>query len=82
VAIKKAVVAITMLYDERDVPRSFFENASLEDLAHEMYSGDCIGQHKLLTIEDVPADQVETELKALGNDGTFFDYQSDEGPQP
>jgi hypothetical protein len=82
VAIKKAVIAITMLYDERDVPRSFFENASLEDLANEMDIGDCVGQHKLLTIEDVPADQVESHLKALGNDGTFFDYQNDDGPQP
>jgi len=80
VAIKKAIVQISMFYDERNIPRSFFENASLEDLALEMDQGDCVGQHKLVSIETVPAEKVADELKEFGNDGAFFG--DCDGPQP
>jgi hypothetical protein len=66
--IVKTKVLVTVLSE--DVPPEF---DSLEELARFIDYGDGIGQYSVESHEEVPADKVEEELIAIGNDGTFFD---------
>lgn len=34
-----------------------------------------VGMEEVISVEEVPDDQVEAELVALGNDGTFFNLE-------
>jgi len=45
----------------------------LSVLADSIDSGEDIGQFEHTSTEEVPAEQVEQELLAICNDGTFFD---------
>lgn len=49
------------------------ETDSLHILADSIDTGEDIGQFEHTSTEEVPAEQVKSELLAIGNDGTFFD---------
>jgi hypothetical protein len=68
--IRKTVLTVTVLSPEgRDL-----SNYSLDEIAREIFDGDSIGQSSIAhsTILTDPK-AVRTELKAIGNDGSFFD---------
>lgn len=52
---------------------------TLDELLYEINEGEMIGgTRELQTIEHVPAEEVKSELLAIGNDGTFFEDNMDE----
>jgi hypothetical protein len=52
--------------------------ANLEGVAYAIDQGDCIGQVEIVTADEpVPADEVEAHLLRIGNDGAFFDDETD-----
>lgn len=55
-------------------------NMTIEDVIHEVNEGaDMIGGNRAIKeIEHVPAEEVENELLAVGNDGTFFEDDMDD----
>lgn len=66
--IVKTTITVTLLHRA--------DNAlgdDLDDVLYEMREGDAVGWETNRVTEPVAADQVEGELIALGNDGTFFD---------
>jgi hypothetical protein len=73
--IVKTTITVTVLHRAADVLPS-----SLKDVLYEMDEGFAVGWQTGRVSETVPADQVETELIAVGNDGAFFDdvYGDDE----
>jgi len=44
----------------------------LREINYAITEGDCLGQVERVSQEEVPADKVESESIALGNDGSFF----------
>lgn len=80
-AIYKATYTITVLAEgeesEGDALAAYFANAEIEDVLRQMDVGDMIGNVHLQSVAPVPADQVQTELESIGNDGTFFDSCDD-----
>lgn len=67
--IQKTIITITILHDsDLDV-----HNMSIESLMREIDQGDAIGLVLNHGTNDVHKDAVKSELKALGNDGKFFD---------
>lgn len=45
----------------------------LADLAHEIDGGEWIGHTRITASETVAPEAVQTELLAIGNDGSFFE---------
>ena len=73
-AIKKGVYKVVFLYDDEIYPdKHIQENISVLGVLEEMNYGSMIGDSSIESIVDVPAEKVEDELLAIGNDGTFFD---------
>ena len=52
---------------------------SIEDVLYEMSEGGAVGWETGRTTVPVPAERVQDELIAVGNDGTFFDDTDDDG---
>ena len=74
-SIIKTTITLTILHDEDDYPDYGAADMDIEDVLHEMDCGDMIGVFSVSKVEEVHPDNVEAELKALGNDGTFFDVE-------
>jgi hypothetical protein len=74
-AIKKIVYTFTALYDDDDggLSDEVVQTIDLEDIIDACQGGEMIGQASLSDIQEVATIDVESELIALGNDGTFFD---------
>ena len=72
--IYKAKLLITVLFDDAEVQPEFFQEATLGDLER-LINDEAVGLHSLLSLAPVPAARVRRELRALGNDGTFFDRE-------
>lgn len=73
--IRKAIITVTVLYDDAiSGPPGHLELSTLA----EALDDDMIGQVEDTSDEPVPADRVEQELLAIGNDGTFFGDSDDE----
>jgi hypothetical protein len=51
---------------------------ALEVLAYDISDGEHIGDFSKQSVDIVPSDKVADELIAIGNDGTFFDYEDDD----
>ncbi len=71
-AVCKATVTMTVFFDEDDAPR--FNGATLEAILYQVDEGDWIGSsiHKSEP-KVVPDEELQQELEAIGNDGSFFD---------
>lgn len=54
------------------------DNMSLSEIADEMDSGDLVGNDIRGDVVEVPKNEIEGELLAVGNDGTFFAIDEDE----
>jgi hypothetical protein len=70
--ICKAQIDITILFDDQVVEPAFFEEATLADLERLM-DDEAIGLTSLESITQLNRKDLEKELLALGNDGSFFD---------
>lgn len=67
-SIVKTTITITLLH-RADNP---MDSHNIEQVLWEMSEGDAVGWETDRTTKPVPAERVEAELIALGNDGTFF----------
>lgn len=47
---------------------------ALAEAMQRSWDGDAVGAEAVAEVAEVPDDQVSEELVALGNDGTFFDF--------
>ncbi len=74
--IKKITLEVTILLEEKD--QDWFSTLSLAQIASEMEEGTIIGNVPSYLSEDVPLDQLEEHLLALGKDGSFFDHLTEE----
>ena len=68
-AVYKHTFKVTVLSHDKKLDR--FE--SLEDIDYAITHDDCIGALEHQRTERVLKRNIEDELKAIGNDGTFFD---------
>jgi len=76
--IFKTVFTVTVLSE--DMPIS--PDTDMEDVLNYINTGDGIGQVELASADSIPADKIEAELLAIGNDGTFFNMgDEDEGDE-
>lgn len=71
--IYKHVVEVVVLSEDESLERCLGSEWELSDLEQAISTGDCIGTYSHKETQELPADEVETELIAIGNDGTFFD---------
>lgn len=73
--IFKTAITITVLgeFESRGAAQAWFDNANPYTILNEMDDGDLVGQTSVGEVEEVPESDVESELEAVGNDGTFFD---------
>jgi hypothetical protein len=72
--IKKTMIVITFLHRD-DYP---IAATPIEDLLNDADTGPIIaGSATILSTDTVPPDQVEAELLAIGNDGSFFEDPDD-----
>lgn len=69
--IVKVVVSTTVLMQEEDVAR--FNEMDLSEIHLEADQGDFVASSTHSEPEKIAPERVADELKALGNDGTFFD---------
>lgn len=72
--ILKTTLTLTVLHHE-DID---IANMSIDDIAYQIGDGESIGDMKTVSTEPVPADKVQEELLAIGNDGSFFDGLDDQ----
>lgn len=73
-AIRKTVYQVVVLHESDNDIREL----DLKEILENMDDGDCIGQVKYLGSTICPtADVAEVELKAIGNDGSFFDLDAE-----
>ena len=72
-AISKTVITLTVLH-RADEPLS----PSLDDVLYEITEGGAVGWETNRVSSAVAPDAVQSELIALGNDGTFFDDDDDD----
>ncbi len=70
--ISKTVFTFTVLHQSGVMP------ATLEDALAESMFGAAVGQETSRVTVVVDASDVGTELKALGNDGEFFNYLAED----
>lgn len=68
--IKKSTIVFTFLHPADAVIHDW----SIDEINHECDCGDFVGGTREITSVDVPDDQIETELQALGSDGSFFEH--------
>lgn len=59
-----------VVYHEADEPPE-----NLTHAMNEAFDGSMVGSVINERIDDVAADKLHDELVAIGNDGTFFDYE-------
>lgn len=75
--IRKACLHITLLFDDEVVEPEFFQEATPSDLERLM-DDEAVGLIHLQSITPVKPEELQQELRALGNDGSFFDSSEDE----
>jgi hypothetical protein len=71
--IVKTVFQVIVLHDS-DTDISCWD---FSDVVSQMRDGEIIGSHYVISNGIVPVAEIKHELKALGNDGTFFDLEDD-----
>lgn len=69
--LRKIVIKLTLLLDASD--RGRLDSMTLEQIAQEMDEGAYIGTFSMASDEVIHAAELQDELFAVGNDGTFFD---------
>lgn len=77
-AVYKARITIDVMgiADSAQDFRAMLENMSVNDILHDADEEGLIRSgHEIASVEHVHKDDVEGELKRIGNDGTFFDDQ-------
>ena len=73
--IKQTTFTLTVLHRADEDPTDL----NIESVLQEIDSGSMIGQVDLGRQEDVPQNELQDRLLAIGNDGTFFnDMELDE----
>ena len=75
--IRKACLHITLLFDDEVVGPEFFQEATPSDLERLM-DDEAVGLIHLQSITPVKPEELQQELRALDNDGSFFDSSEDE----
>lgn len=70
VPVFKTVYEITVLSEGR------FLSDSLQEIEYAITDGDCIGSFEEVSSQEVPKSEVPELLVSIGNDGTFFDFDT------
>ncbi len=70
--IRERIIQVKFYYDDQIYPEKNVEKFSLFDIDSEINEGDMIGQTEVISDELVSENEIESRLKAIGNDGTFF----------
>jgi hypothetical protein len=72
--VYKATLVVTVLFEAPDrlAASSWIGEPSLEELAAEMDRGDYVGTHRETELVEVAPEKIAEELRAVGNDGSFF----------
>lgn len=68
--VRKTILTITVLHPADETP----EGMELSDIMYEIDNGGWLGMIQTGTSQDVPDDKLCDECLALGNDGSFFDF--------
>lgn len=79
--IRKGTITFTFLFDTTvNNPEDIVQNFTVEDILYHCSNEHMVGACALdgYDIQDVAPEDVEKELIALDNDGTFFDTDEDE----
>jgi hypothetical protein len=71
--IKRAIVKVTVYFDDDEVAEGFFSDADLAEIGHAYTAGPCVGAAEVESIEVIEGEALRAGLLAIGNDGTFFD---------
>lgn len=74
--IVKTKIVLTVLHDRSTCDYGVEDFDDLRDVLQEMDDGEFIGTYEVVSVEDVEADKVKDELRAIGDDGTFFEEES------
>lgn len=73
-AIEKHTFELTVLVDSENRGVENVGDCGLEELTWLINTGPGIGSLSQVGVEEVPTARVPDELRAIGNDGTFFDH--------
>lgn len=73
--VVKTVIQVTVLHTQDQN----MEALSLTQIGHEIDEGDFLGSYQTVECSPVPRSALVQEQLALGNDGSFFEYLTDEG---
>lgn len=71
--VYKHVVKVVILSETASLEECLGDEWNLQDIEYAITDGDCIGMTSHESTEIVADDDVENELIAIGNDGTFFE---------
>lgn len=79
-AIHKIKIEVTVLCEADTLADAAarFDTMPLNTIAYQIEEGDCIGVTRRVAHETIPPDRVQAELEDVGNDGTFFEKESDD----
>lgn len=72
--IHKTIITVTILHSS-DVS---FAGCTLAEIGYEIDEGHSVGMMEITASDPVPMPTVPTELRALGNDGGFFQMEMDD----
>ncbi|WP_154667699.1 hypothetical protein [Leisingera caerulea] len=77
--IYEGKIIVTCMGDAENLEafETWVSSLSLEQLGREINEGELLGAMNLASAEEVPAADIVSRQVALGNDGTFFDSQSE-----
>ena len=70
----KTTFTITVLTEDGPIS----DSADIIDVVRDFTDGDSIGHIERSAADEVPADKINDELLAIGNDGTFFSMGDEE----
>lgn len=74
--IKKHTITVTVLTPEQDTLDHFI---SMADIVREYEDGEFIGDFKITKVEEIEGkENIERELHAIGNDGSFFEFDEED----
>jgi hypothetical protein len=72
--IYKHTIQVVILSEDESLEKALGSDEwDLSAIEAAISDGDCIGTYSHEETQQVPATEIEIELIAIGNDGTFFD---------
>jgi hypothetical protein len=77
--IQKITIVTTVLTeaDTADDAKATFSSTTLARIGEDIDTGESLGTICITSVETVPPEKLKLEMALLGNDGTFFEPESD-----